>query len=137
MSDNKKIQLLVVDDDEDIVLMMGDFLDATENSHQFSVITSKSFEESLSIINNQKPDVLITDITLPGGSGILLADSLRSINPDAFIVIMSGWSKPSDNNDELVNKIDAYLKKPFEFDKFDELITRIAASFNRVTSMSK
>lgn len=137
MSDNKKIQLLVVDDDEDIVLMMGDFLDATENSHQFSVITSKSFEESLSIINNQKPDVLITDITLPGGSGMLLADCLRSINPGAFIVIMSGWSKPSDNNDELANKINAYLKKPFEFDKFDELITRIASSFNRVAILSE
>lgn len=137
MSDNKKIQLLIVDDDEDIVLMMGDFLDATENSHHFSLVTSKNFEESLSIINNQKPDVLITDITLPGGSGILLADSLRAINPGAFIVIMSGWSKPSDNNDELANKIDAYLKKPFEFDKFDELITRIAASFNQTASMSK
>ncbi len=137
MSDNKKIQLLIVDDDEDIVLMMGDFLDATENSHQFSLVTSKSFEESLSIINNQKPDVLITDITLPGGSGILLADSLRAVNPGAFIVIMSGWSKPSNNNDELANKIDAYLKKPFEFDKFDELITRIAASFNQTASMSK
>jgi DNA-binding NtrC family response regulator len=137
MSDDKKIQLLVVDDDEDIVLMMSDFLEAAESSHLFSVITSKNFEESLSIIDGQKPDVLITDITLPGGSGMLLADSLRRVNPDAFIIIMSGWSKPSDNKDESTPKIDAYLKKPFEFDKFDELITLIAASFNQSAAMSK
>ncbi len=137
MSDDKKIQLLVVDNDEDIVLMMNDFIEAAENSHLFSVMTSKNFEESLSIINGKEPDVLITDITLPGGSGMLLADSLRSVNPGAFIVIMSGWSKPSDNGSELADKVNAYLKKPFEFDKFDELITRIAASFNQTATMSR
>ncbi|HBC75183.1 MAG: hypothetical protein A2008_13515 [Candidatus Wallbacteria bacterium GWC2_49_35] len=135
MSD-QKIKLLVVDDDEDIVLMMSDFLEVVENSHLFSVTTSKSFDDAASIISNLKPDVLITDITLPGGGGLLLAGSLRDINAGAFVVIMSGWNYTI-NNGEDTPKIDAYLKKPFEFDKFDELITQIASSLNRLSTLSK
>ena len=135
MSD-QKLKLLVVDDDEDIVLMMSDFLEVVENSHLFSVTTSKSFDDAASIISNLKPDVLITDITLPGGGGLLLANSLRDINAGAFVVIMSGWNYTI-NNSEDTPKIDAYLKKPFEFDKFDELITQIASSLNRLSTLSK
>lgn len=135
MSD-QKIKLLVVDDDEDIVLMMSDFLEVVENSHLFSVTTSKSFDDAASIITNMKPDVLITDITLPGGGGLMLADSLRKINGGAFVVIMSGWNYTI-NNGEDAPKIDAYLKKPFEFDKFDELITQIASSLNRLSTLAK
>lgn len=135
MSD-QKIKLLVVDDDEDIVLMMSDFLEVVENSHLFSVTTSKSFDDAASIITSMKPDVLITDITLPGGGGLLLADSLRKINGSAYVVIMSGWNYTV-NNEEGLRKIDAYLKKPFEFDKFDELITQIASSLNRLSTLSK
>lgn len=135
MSD-QKIKLLVVDDDEDIVLMMSDFLEVVENSHLFSVTTSKSFDDAASIITSVKPDVLITDITLPGGGGLMLADSLRKINGDAFVVIMSGWNYTI-NNGENAPKIDAYLKKPFEFDKFDELITQIASSLNRLSTLAR
>jgi two-component system response regulator YesN len=135
MSD-QKIKLLVVDDDEDIVLMMSDFLEMVENSHLFSVTTSKSFDDAASIISNLRPDVLITDITLPGGGGLLLAGSLRDINAGAFVVIMSGWNYTI-NNGKDVPRIDAYLKKPFEFDKFDELITQIASSLNRLSTLSK
>jgi len=135
MSD-QKIKLLVVDDDEDIVLMMSDFLEVVENSHLFSVTTSKSFDDAASIITSIKPDVLITDITLPGGGGLMLADSLRKINGGAFVVIMSGWNYTI-NNGEDAPKIDAYLKKPFEFDKFDELITQIASSLNRLSTLAK
>ncbi len=135
MSD-QKIKLLVVDDDEDIVLMMSDFLEVVENAHFFSVTTSKSFEDAASIITSVKPDVLITDITLPGGGGLMLADSLRKINGGAYVVIMSGWNY-TENSEESPGKIDAYLKKPFEFDKFDELITKIASSLNRLSTVSK
>ncbi len=136
MSD-KKIQLLIVDDDEDIVLMMKDFFDVAENSKHFLLTTSKSFEEAMSIINIQKFDALITDITIPGGDGLLLADSIYQTNKNAFIVIMSGWSTPPGKTHSAEIKIDAYLKKPFEFDKFDEIITTIASVFNKQTAISK
>ncbi len=135
MSD-KKIDLLVVDDDEDIVLMMSDFLDVVENAHLFSKTTSKSFEEALAVINNQKIDVLITDITLPGGSGMLLAETLKKTNPDALVVIMSGWNNVAGTGEPSV-KIDAYLKKPFEFDKFEEIINKIASSSKHSSTLSK
>ncbi len=136
MSD-KKINLLVVDDDEDIVLMMSDFLDVVENAHLFSKVTSKSFEEAQSFINKQKIDVLITDITLPGGSGMLLAETLKKTNADAFVVIMSGWNNVTVNSGEPSVKIDAYLKKPFEFDKFEAIINDIASSSKRSSTLSK
>lgn len=136
MSD-QKFKLLVVDDDEDIVLMMSDFLEVVENSHLFSVITSKSFDDATLIIKNQTPDVLITDITLPGGGGLALADSLRALKTGAFIVVMSGWNYTPDTDEKNSHRIDAYLKKPFEFDKFDELITSIAQTLNRAPAVSK
>jgi|GEM_PF-4760154 len=127
---DKKINVLVVDDDEDILMMMGDFLEIVENAHLFSVLSSKDITQATEFIESHKPEILITDITLPGGDGAMLAEKLRQSNKNSYIVIMSGWNQDTSSGKRVQN-VDSYLKKPFDFDKFESIIKEAVIRINK------
>jgi len=77
---------------------------------------------------NQKPfDVVITDITVPGGlGGVETAQKIRVINPSARIIVASGYS----NNAVMANFQDYgftdSLAKPFSMNVLLEAVARAA-----------
>jgi two-component system cell cycle sensor histidine kinase/response regulator CckA len=81
-------QLLLVEDEE----MLREALDRTLVAAGFLVRVAGSAEDALELAAASMPDLLVTDVTLPGLSGPDLALRLRARRPDLPVLLMSGYA---------------------------------------------
>ncbi len=87
------------------------------------VATAASVPEGIAACECHKPDLLLLDLALPGGSGIHIADSLITLNASAKIIIVSGQAAsflcpPSfrDNLHAVLNKTNVFESLPLEIE---------------------
>jgi signal transduction histidine kinase/ActR/RegA family two-component response regulator len=84
----------------------------------------------LKIIESGEPlDLLISDIGLPGLSGLQLAEAARAAHPNLPILLITGYAGRSAETLQLAPNIE-FLRKPFTL---DELASRIQAMFQRTS----
>ena len=124
--------ILVVDDEAAIRDMVGITLDLA-GFHSLSA--ADAHEAHVSIIDN-KPDLVLLDWMLPGGSGIELARRLRRDEITSNIPIIMLTAKNSEDNkvQGLSEGVDDYVTKPFSP---RELVARIKTVLRRVNGRSK
>jgi DNA-binding response OmpR family regulator len=84
--------VLVVDDES----VIADTLSEILNRSGFTAMPAYDGESALESVLLMPPDLLITDVILPGMSGIDLAISVRRIFPDCKIILFSGQAATSD-----------------------------------------
>ncbi|MEZ7893116.1 MAG: response regulator [Candidatus Wallbacteria bacterium] len=120
MNEEPLVKVLIIDDDEDIVMVIRDFFEGFEQSHNLSVCTSSVALDAQKKIKDLKPDILITDILIPGADGYQLAEFAKQSNENCCVAIISG--KINNETNPIVNY---YLKKPFEFEKFESLVSEM------------
>jgi CheY-like chemotaxis protein len=113
---------LVVDDNRDLREMLAALLGA----RGASVTSARGGDEALTLLRHQTPDVLITDLIMPGMSGFELIARVRK-SPDQYerrtaVVVCTGYL----DLQEAARRAgcDAYLTKPFDP---DQVITTVAS----------
>jgi len=81
----------------------------------FNVIEACTAEEALAIVQDleARVDLLVTDVVLPGLSGIKLADALRGRQPDLRVLVCSGYMGHEQDTGIVLNERTAFLAKPF------------------------
>lgn len=84
-------RILVVDDNPVDRLMISRILEDDGNL----VTCAESGEEAWSIIQERQPDIVVTDILMPGMSGIELAELIRVSYPHVGIAIITGGDVPT------------------------------------------
>jgi DNA-binding NtrC family response regulator len=85
-------QILIVDDDENICLAFRQFL--TELGHTPLIASNAADAER--IVAEDRPDLVLMDIRMPGTDGLEALPSLRAIDPDLYVVMMTAYgSAPS------------------------------------------
>lgn len=72
------LRVLVVDDDQDVLVMLGDALRA----RGYEVATARDGREAVDLAESFEPDVALVDVVLPDVSGITLASLLRGATPE-------------------------------------------------------
>ena len=85
---NKKI--LIIDDEELILITLA--ADLTDNG--FAVTTANSGEEGLSILEDNKFDLLITDLSLEGMTGLEILEKTKELSPEMGVIILTGFGSP-------------------------------------------
>jgi len=132
----ENIKILVVDDDEDIILMMNDFFETVDGSDQFMISTASTIASATEAIEKNTPHIMLTDMLIPGTDGFKLASMLRSKNENAFVIMMSGRNQqsPESSAPDLIN---AYLKKPFDLDAFENAIQAAVRHIKNFSVKSK
>ena len=120
-------RLLVVDDEPNLLRAVAACLKA-EN---YEVSTARSGHEALMQLAESVPDLIISDIRMPGMDGYRLARQLRGSPRTALvpIVFLTAKDETADRIEGFRAGIDAYLTKPFEP---DELIAVVNAILQRV-----
>lgn len=129
---NSPLQVWIVDDDQSVRWVLEKAL------KQANMIT-RTFERAehlLEAIDDSQPDVLITDVRMPGMSGLALLERLTTSNPVLPIIIMTAHS-------DLENAVAAYkggafeyLPKPFDIDEAVELVHKAARVNGKNESMA-
>lgn len=87
---NKKI--VIVEDDEDFVFI----LEKKFTKEGFSVITSKDGEEGVTIVEKEKPDLVLSDMLMPKMDGIAMGKKIRETNTDVPIIFLTNIKKDID-----------------------------------------
>jgi DNA-binding NarL/FixJ family response regulator len=120
-------RLLVVDDDPGLLLAVSDTLRA----EGYEVKTARRGAEALTQIAGSLPDLIISDIRMPGMDGYQLVKNLRSNARTRLvpIVFLTAKDEIADRITGFRTGVDAYLTKPFEP---DELVAIVQAILNRI-----
>jgi DNA-binding NarL/FixJ family response regulator len=120
-------RLLVVDDDPGLLLAVSETLRA----EGYEVKTARRGAEALTRIAESLPDLIISDIRMPGMDGYQLVPNLRSNARTRLvpIVFLTARDEIADRIQGFRTGVDAYLTKPFEP---EELVAIVQAILSRV-----
>ena len=110
----------IVDDDQSIRFVLEKAL-ARE---QFATRSFSNPRDVLAALNDDEPQVLVSDIRMPGGSGIDLLAKLKQRLPGLPVIIMTAYSDLDSAVSAFQGGAFEYLPKPFDLTKAVELIRR-------------
>lgn len=114
----REISILVVDDDDEVRGMLAETL----QDFGYSVRQAASGEEALPILTEGSAiDMLITDIRMPGMSGLELAEQVERERAGVGIIVISGYFQPQPVRQR-------FLRKPF---RIHELATAVEEELGR------
>jgi len=105
--------VLVVDDKE----MMRDSVGSTLTRAGFSVRTAVDGRSALKEVASKRPDVVVTDLNMPGMTGVDLAGEIRSIDDELPVILMTAFGTIETAVQAMKNGAYDYITKPFEGDE--------------------
>lgn len=116
-------RILVIDDEFQITRVLKRSLGA----HRYDVRTAADGESGLDLFRDFRPDLVITDLSMPEMSGIEVCRAIRKTS-DIPIIVLSVRGEESVKVEALDAGADDYITKPFGM---NELLARVRASLRR------
>ena len=103
--------ILVVDDETDVLRLLQRIL--TEEGYE--IVTAKSGDAAIQAFKKMErhPDLLLTDVVMPGMSGPMLADQLRALYPELKVLFISGYDDRDVVRRYVVEQGFHLISKPF------------------------
>lgn len=110
--------ILVVDDDDPVRVMLARLL----RTQGYTVLQAAHANEARALLDSRKPDLVISDIVMPGESGIELRRSILERWPEIPVILISGYSAegPAEFAARTMNTL--FVQKPFAADQFLALV---------------
>ncbi len=118
MSKQKKVW--IVDDDKSIRWVLEKALEKTDVEIQ----SFSNPDDVLKKIRNEEPDVIISDIRMPGMDGITLLEKIKEQSPGVPVIIMTAYSDLDRAVSAFQGGAFEYLSKPFDVDEVVSLVKR-------------
>lgn len=125
MDTTKQQHILIVDDDQEIRSLLGDFL----SQYGYHISLANDGTEMFPILDHEKVDLIVLDFMLPGEDGTVLCRKVRETS-SIPIIMLTAVGTETDRILGLEMGADDYLAKPFNP---RELLARIKAVFRRTT----
>jgi len=101
-------KILLIDDEPDIVRVLSMSLKADG----YDVIPAHSGIEGIEVFENEKPDIVLTDIKMPGMDGIEVLKKVKSIQPDSEVIIITGHGDIDNTIEALQYGASDFINKP-------------------------
>jgi len=111
--------ILVVDDDDVIRDTLCELLEM-----EYSCQTADTAEVALAKLESQRFDVVLTDVSLPGLSGMELLERVRQLYPGTPVIVISGISDQEQAQSLISKGAFDYLLKPFRLEVVEESVRR-------------
>jgi two-component system, OmpR family, alkaline phosphatase synthesis response regulator PhoP len=119
-------RVLVVDDEENLVELVQGYL----QRDGFDVLTAGDGPSALALTRDERPDLIVLDLMLPGIDGLEVCRRVRQFS-DAYILMLTARAEEVDKVVGLSVGADDYLTKPFSP---RELVARVQAMLRRPRS---
>jgi signal transduction histidine kinase/ligand-binding sensor domain-containing protein/DNA-binding response OmpR family regulator len=119
---DEDVSILLVEDNEEMKNYLKNHL-----SKHFRVATASDGSEALDFIQNNLPEIVISDIMMPGMDGLSLCRKIKTtpLFSDIFVVLLSAKSSPEDELQGYKVGADFYIAKPFDCERFIKQIINI------------
>lgn len=125
------VRVLIVDDDVDTCEMLTYVL------NQFGAVakTSTSVSEAFDSMNDWKPDLLVTDINMPGEDGYALISRLRALAPEEGAnipaIALTAMARPEDSEQALSAGFQLHFAKPVNVEELAGAIANLTKNSNK------
>jgi DNA-binding NarL/FixJ family response regulator len=121
---NTHLKILIVDDTEIVLERLFDMIAELESVD--SVLKSNSYNQTVELIKQQAPDVILVDLQLPGKNGIELLKYVKRNYPAVKTIIVT--NSASEFYRDLCNSLgaDYFIDKSTEFEKIPGIIEAIS-----------
>ena len=110
-SNANKPTVLVVDDEPDVIRLVQSIL--TEEG--FEVVSARAADDAIKAFERlgRRPDLVLTDVVMPGMSGPMLVDHLLQADPELKVLFMSGYDDRQVVQRYVVERGFTLIAKPF------------------------
>jgi len=122
-SDSTAARLLVVDDDADMLRLLSMRLQAAG----YRVNTAASAESALAQLDLERPQLVISDVRLPGSDGLALFDEVHRRHPSLPVILLTAHGTIPDAVEATRRGVFTYLTKPYDSKELLERITQALA----------
>ncbi len=129
MSDPEDVRILVVDDEES----MRRFLSILLEKEGFQVACESSGASALQRLENEGFDLLITDLKMPGMSGLELLQKAQEVDPALPVIVLTAYASEASAVEALSHGAFQYIEKKAKNDEI-MLVIRNATSMRRLQS---
>jgi len=116
-------RILHVDNDPGIRALLSRVL----GDEGYTVETTPDGRTALSMVAASPPDLLITDLLMPGLTGWSLFARVRRLSPTLPIIILSGSDTTFRQQQRELGDQAVFLRKPFEMDQLLAIVARLLA----------
>ena len=110
--DSKDISILIVEDDDDardaLLIILG---------REYSCVAAPTAEEAMRLIGARYFNLVLTDIHLPGASGLELCRLVQRISPDTVMMVMTGMADIRYRSRALGQGVLYCIEKPIDIQK--------------------
>jgi len=120
------LKLLIIEDEQGLRESIEDYFNGDGNICE----TASNFDTAITKVSLYRYDCILLDITLPGGSGMTILNTIKQNNYPDGVLIISAKNSLDDRLDGLNLGADDYLVKPFHL---SELKARVSAIIRRKT----
>ncbi len=121
----RNFRILVVDDTRAISFLMGRLL----NELGQDVRTAENGLAAVETLKSFQPDVVFSDISMPGMNGYELAKHIRAndATKDVHLIAMTGFGQPTDRQRAISAGFDDHIVKPVDFTVIEKLLRSFSA----------
>ena len=112
--------ILVVDDEEPQRRVLKGFL----RKAGYDVEAVGSPDEALGVVARRTVDLVLTDLRMPGKTGVELLEAVRGLNPEIPVVVMTAYGTVASAVDAMKRGAADFLGKPVDLDELEVLVAR-------------
>jgi CheY-like chemotaxis protein len=118
----KGLQVLVVDDEPDT----REIVSLALEHYAVNVTTAASAIEALKVLEQLKPDVLISDIGMPGEDGYTLIRKVRQLGGQMPAIALTAYAREEDRASALAAGFQCHISKPVEPEQLVAVVAQLA-----------
>jgi putative nucleotidyltransferase with HDIG domain len=119
MSTTAPPRILIVDDEREITEILADLL-----SEDYECLKARSAEDALTCLRESEFQLVISDITMPGMTGLDMIPHVKQLSPDTVVVMISGMQTVESAIGALRLGAFDYLMKPFDLRQVEAVVKR-------------
>lgn len=125
-------RILIVDDEVEITEILADLL-----SEDYDCIRAGSAEQALALLQTNEFQLVISDITMPGMSGLEMIPHVKAISPETVVVMISGMQTVESAIGALRLGAFDYLMKPFDLRQVEAVVKRALEHYELVVAKQR
>ena len=119
-------KVLIIDDEKPTLAMFQLFLEA----YGFEVLTGESGEEGIRVFVKEKPDIVFTDIKMPGMDGFEVLRRIKALAPEAVVIVTTGHGDKDLEKKAMDLKATDFIHKPIQKEALDVALAKAQKMLN-------
>ncbi|MBM3213034.1 response regulator [Candidatus Poribacteria bacterium] len=133
-ANTESLRILVIDDQQTIRDLFYEIL--SRDGHE--VTLSHSSSKGLRDFDEQPYDIVYTDLSMPGKTGLEVASEIKKKSPNTIVILITGWALEDEMSDKQIKEkgVDIIVAKPFRIHHVKESVRQAIRIRQNIPSKS-